>query len=86
MLQLNHFMKQSMPFVLLAAFRRKAFMNNTLRKEWPEWGGQIEKIERETGVKFGKNQAAYRTATMKADGDVPALLKEILSRARSLLG
>jgi hypothetical protein len=32
------------------------------------------------GIKFRKNQLAYRTATLKAEGAVPEMLKQILKK------
>ncbi len=51
--------------------------------DWPEWETACSAIEADTGVKLSKNQLAYRAATLKAEGVVPAMLLEILTKAES---
>ena len=41
-------------------------------------------IEAETEIQLGKNQYAYRTATLEAEGTVPAVLNEILKKAEEM--
>lgn len=48
---------------------------------WKEWCVACEKVEADTGIKISKNQLAYRTATLKAEGEVPEMLLRILAKA-----
>lgn len=57
-----------------------------LAKEWPEWAGSCSEIEKESGVTLKKNQAAYRTVTLRAEGTVPTMLNEVLARSRGVSG
>lgn len=45
---------------------------------WPEWGVACNEIEAAAGISLAKNQLAYRTATLKAQGVVPEMLMNIL--------
>lgn len=40
-----------------------------------------DNIEAATGINLAKNQLAYRTATVNAEGAVPEMLMQILSKA-----
>ncbi len=53
-----------------------------LVSNWPEWVAACESIEKEFGIRLAKNQAAYRAATLRAEGATPSTLEEILERAR----
>ncbi len=55
-----------------------------LAAEWSEWGDSCNRFEQESGITLGKNQSAYRAATMEAGGVVPSMLSEILEKVRSL--
>lgn len=52
-----------------------------LSANWPEWITACTKVEAAAGIKLAKNQLAYRTATLKAEGAVPAMLMQILAKA-----
>jgi len=48
----------------------------------PESRGMArDNIEAATGINLAKNQLAYRTATVNAEGAVPEMLMQILSKA-----
>lgn len=53
-----------------------------LSESWPEWLTACESVEAETGIQLSKNQLAYRTATLRAEGEVPAMLLQILAKAK----
>lgn len=53
-----------------------------LTTHWVEWSGACDQVEAEIGVSLKKNQLAYRMATSKAEGTVPEMLTQILSKAR----
>lgn len=48
---------------------------------WPEWDTACKEVEAAAGIDLAKNQLAYRTATLKAAGNVPVMLAQIMSRA-----
>ena len=52
-----------------------------LSANWSEWGAACKKIETDAGINLAKNQLAYRTATLKAEGAVPEMLMQILAKA-----
>ncbi|MCE8039762.1 ATP-dependent endonuclease [Halomonas sp. MCCC 1A11062] len=52
-----------------------------LSENWKEWFTACESVETDTGIKLSKNQLAYRTATLKAEGEVPEMLLQILAKA-----
>lgn len=49
-----------------------------LKSNWPEWDTSYAAIEAAAGIHLGKNQYAYRTATLEAEGNVPEMLMQIL--------
>ncbi|MGS1120355.1 ATP-dependent nuclease [Rhodanobacter sp. UC4436_H3] len=53
-----------------------------LSENWKEWLAACESVETDTGIKLSKNQLAYRTATLKAEGVVPEMLLQILAKAK----
>jgi len=53
-----------------------------LSEEWPEWDAACKAVEANAGIKLSKNQIAYRIATLKAEGTVPAMLEQILIKAK----
>lgn len=57
-------------------------LESFLTANWPEWGIACSEIEATTGVSLSKNQLAYRTATLRAGGLVPAMLQQILAKAK----
>lgn len=48
---------------------------------WPEWVTACDDVEAAAGISLAKNQLAYRTATLKAEGVVPEMLLQILAKA-----
>lgn len=54
-------------------------LESFLLEKWPEWGTACKDVEASAGIKLAKNQLAYRTATLMAAGDVPEMLKQILT-------
>ncbi len=56
-------------------------LESFLSANWPEWITSCNDVEATTGIILGKNQLAYRTATLKAEGVVPEMLKQILKKA-----
>ena len=52
-----------------------------LESNWTEWVTSCAAIEAAAGVLLAKNQYAYRTATLEAQGAVPEMLKQILTKA-----
>lgn len=51
-----------------------------LGANWPEWGGSCQTVEQTSGVTLSKNQLAYRTATLEAEGTIPEMLTQILAK------
>lgn len=56
-------------------------LESFLSENWLEWHEACDKIEYFTGISLAKNQLAYRTATLKANGTVPEMLQQILTKA-----
>lgn len=52
-----------------------------LSTNWPEWVAACDDVEAAVGISLAKNQLAYRTATLKAEGAVPEMLLQILAKA-----
>ena len=48
---------------------------------WTEWVTACDAVEAAAGIDLAKNQLAYRMATLKATGDIPEMLKNILTKA-----
>jgi len=51
-----------------------------LSVKWSEWVIACDEIEVAAGISLAKNQLAYRTATLKAEGMVPDMLLQILAK------
>lgn len=49
-----------------------------LDSEWPQWTISCAEVESTAGISLKKNQLAYRTATTKAEGAIPEMIKQIL--------
>ncbi len=49
---------------------------------WTEWSTACKSVEAAAGISLKKNQLAYRTATLKANGAVPEMLLQILAKAK----
>lgn len=54
----------------------EAFLN----LEWPEWTASCSALEEAAGISLKKNQLAYRSATAKAEGDIPVMLSQIMRK------
>jgi len=52
-----------------------------LSANWGEWITACTSVEAAAGISLAKNQYAYRTATLKAQGTVPTTLLQILDKA-----
>ncbi|KVN17515.1 MULTISPECIES: ATP-dependent endonuclease [unclassified Burkholderia] len=52
-----------------------------LSANWAEWVTACNNLEAAAGISLAKNQLAYRTATLKAEGNVPEMLMQILAKA-----
>ena len=59
-------------------------LESYLHDNWPEWETACAAIQTATGVSLGKNQLAYRMATLEAEGAVPTMLDQILAKVREL--
>jgi putative ATP-dependent endonuclease of OLD family len=57
-------------------------LESFLIANWPEWLTACNELEAATGVSLVKNQLAYRTATLQAQGTVPDMLTQILRQVR----
>lgn len=57
-------------------------LESFLIANWPEWLTACNELEATTGVSLVKNQLAYRTATLQAQGTVPDMLTQILRQVR----
>ncbi|GAB3215743.1 ATP-dependent nuclease [Pseudaeromonas pectinilytica] len=53
-----------------------------LTANWPKWGDACCDVEAVAGISLAKNQLAYRTATLQAQGTVPEMLTQILRQVR----
>ncbi|CNB79751.1 Predicted ATPase [Yersinia frederiksenii] len=56
-------------------------LESFLSENWTDWGKACNEIEALTGINLSKNQLAYRTATINAKGNVPAMLEAILAKS-----
>lgn len=52
-----------------------------LSANWPDWIQACNEVAAAAGINIAKNQLAYRTATLKAEGAVPEMLRQILAKA-----
>lgn len=57
-------------------------LESFLLATWPAWFEACKLVEKETGTKLSKNQLAYRSATIRAEGSVPEMLNQILAKLR----
>jgi len=48
-------------------------------QHWPEWSQACRDVEAASGVILAKNQSAYRTATLQADGSTPQMLMDVIA-------
>jgi predicted ATP-dependent endonuclease of OLD family len=55
-------------------------LESFLSANWPEWITACKNVEAAAGISLAKNQLAYRTATLKAEGAVPETLMRILAK------
>lgn len=56
-------------------------LESYLESSWTEWVTSCAAIEAAAGIQIAKNQYAYRTATLEAQGTVPDVLNRILTKA-----
>ena len=56
-------------------------LESFLSENWKDWGEACDEIESLTGINLSKNQLAYRTATLNANGNVPEMLEAILAKS-----
>jgi len=82
---LRYFNLPEADFPVAAVTERAAIFNDHLEaflsESWKEWITACESVEIETGIRLSKNQLAYRTATLKAEAEVPEMLLRILAKA-----
>ncbi|KFX66031.1 ATP-dependent nuclease [Paraburkholderia fungorum] len=57
-------------------------LESFLSAHWTEWQKACKAIQAAAGINLEKNQLAYRTATLSAQGAVPELLTRILTNAK----
>lgn len=55
-------------------------LESFLSVNWPEWITACNDVEAAAGISLKKNQLAYRTATLRAEGAVPEMLMQILAK------
>ncbi|MGF7001561.1 ATP-dependent nuclease, partial [Paraburkholderia sp. GAS32] len=55
-------------------------LESFLSANWAEWITACKNVEAAAGISLAKNQLAYRTATLKAEGAVPEMLMGILAK------
>ena len=53
-------------------------LESFLIANWSEWITACKNVEAAAGISLAKNQLAYRTATLKAEGAIPEMLMKIL--------
>jgi len=66
---------------------RWAVLEDTLEPvldEWTAWGAKHRELIQDGRGLPGKDAATYRLAAIEADADPPALLSDIIARARAL--
>ncbi|MEZ2308902.1 ATP-dependent endonuclease [Paraburkholderia sp. RCC_158] len=51
-----------------------------LSANWTEWVTACNNLEAAAGISLAKNQLAYRTATLKAEGNVPEILMQVMAK------
>lgn len=56
-------------------------LESFLATNWTEWVTACNNVEATAGITLAKNQLAYRTATLKAEGAVPEMLLQVLAKA-----
>ena len=56
-------------------------LESYLSHQWIEWVTACNTIETSMGIKLRKNHLVYRHATLKAEGEVPEMLLQILAKA-----
>jgi hypothetical protein len=71
------------PVILIVA-EQSDHIESYLEINWTEWATSYAAIEAAAGIELSKNQYAYRAATIEAEGTVPEMLEEILTKARGI--
>jgi len=59
-------------------------LESFMSANWAEWTTACNIVEDEAGISLAKNQLAYRTATLKANGVVPDMLVNILAKVKGI--
>lgn len=57
-------------------------LESFMSEKWSEWVAACKHVEDEAEISLSKNSLAYRTATLKSEGDVPEMLMQILSKVK----
>jgi len=57
-------------------------LESFLSENWSEWITSCINVEKSAGISLAKNQLAYRTATLNAEGVVPEILMHILAKVK----
>jgi predicted ATP-dependent endonuclease of OLD family len=60
-------------------------LESFLSANWNEWNTACKNVQIRTGITLSKNQLAYRTVTLEAEGTVPEMLIHILAKAEGRL-
>jgi predicted ATP-dependent endonuclease of OLD family len=57
-------------------------LESFMSDKWNEWVAACKQVEDESEISLSKNSLAYRTATLKAEGVVPEMLVQVLSKVK----
>ncbi|MNF42293.1 chromosome segregation protein [compost metagenome] len=83
---LQYFGMQEEDFPLAIVGEKAAIFDDHLEAflttNWSEWSDACRNVEATAGISLAKNQLAYRTATLQAQGAVPDMLTQILHQVR----
>ena len=82
---LNYFGAEASDFPAQDVYDHFAVLDDHLETlfeaEWPEWNVALASIEAKTEAQTRKNSQAYRAATVRAKGEAPEILRQIVDRA-----
>lgn len=83
---LQYFDMQEEDFPLAIVGEKAAIFDDHLEAflttNWSEWSDACRNVEAAAGISLAKNQLAYRTATLQAQGAVPDMLTQILHQVK----
>jgi putative ATP-dependent endonuclease of the OLD family len=83
---LQYFGMQEEDFPLAIVGEKAAIFDDHLEAflttNWSEWSDACRNVEAAAGISLAKNQLAYRTATLQAQGAVPDMLTQILHQVK----